>query len=215
MGCIIVEISAIEMATHNKIAMHLDARILPPTPDNIARAAEAISAGQLVAFPTETCYGWATDALNIAAVDTLATVKGRNKHQPISVLVADVTMLAKIVRTISAEAQKLMAQHWPGALTIIFDAQPDLSPWLCNDTGGIGVRISPHPIVTDLISHTKTPITATSANLSGLSPATTPLPALVPGIAYALDGGLCDSRPSTVVDARNGIRVIRQGAIAL
>ena len=90
------------------------------TKQEIAQAAAAIQAGELVAFPTETVYGLGADALNEAAVKKVYQVKGRPSDNPLIVHVNNVEMVKKYVATLPEVATKLVSAFWPGPLTLIF-----------------------------------------------------------------------------------------------
>lgn len=182
----------------------------------IAQAVSLLRAGEVVAIPTETRYGLAVAADSEAALARLQAVKGRGPAQPISVLVADRAMLDAVVAEVSTTAEALMARHWPGPLTLVLPAHPDLPAPLRNADGGVGVRISPDPIAQALVSRFGAPLTATSANLSGQEAATDAQAADLPGVALTLDDGRRDGRPSTVAEVRGAqVRVLRQGGVAL
>lgn len=137
------------------------------------QAVKALSGGGIVAFPTETYYGLAVDPFNSDAVLKLFKLKGRSINKPILVLIETVEQLSTLTDTIPVPYLPLIKDHWPGPLTLIFSAGKLIDPLLTGGTGTIGVRISPHPLAQKLCKAWKKPITATSANLSGLLPAIT------------------------------------------
>lgn len=183
----------------------------------IARAAQVIVADGLVAFPTETLYGLAADALSVNALQQLQAVKGRGPAQPVPVLVADREMLDRLVEPdrIPALAAALMAAHWPGPLTLVLAARPSVPPQLVGPRGGVGVRISSDPVATELVRRVGRPITATSANRSGQPPATSAQEALLQGVQLVLDDGPRAEPPTTVVELLPGAPpvVVRQGTL--
>lgn len=136
-------------------------------PSSIEKAITILEAGGVVAFPTETFYGLAADATNEKAVDRIFEIKGRSFNNPIALIISKEDDLDLLTDNISEEAKKLMAAFWPGPLTLVFQASPSVSPRLTASTGKIGVRISSHPIAHALAAGLGSPITATSANLSG------------------------------------------------
>jgi L-threonylcarbamoyladenylate synthase len=134
-------------------------------------AIAAVNRGEVIVFPTETLYGLGADALNAVAVERVFHLKGRDAANPISVVVADRAMLCTIVGEVPLLAEQLIAEFWPGPLTLVLPAKKDLSKHLVNASGGIGVRISSAPIAAELVRELGKPITATSANPSGKNPA--------------------------------------------
>jgi L-threonylcarbamoyladenylate synthase len=187
--------------------------------DNFSAALRSLKRGEVIVFPTETFYGLGVDALNENAVERVASLKGRNPDNPIAVIVADREMLGRIVTDVPAVAEKLIRRFWPGPLTLILPAKPDLPVPLLNRDGKIGVRVSSHPIATRLTCELGRPITATSANPSGKEPARTIQEArsyFVGGIEIFLDGGiLTGKKGSTVAEViESKLRIIREGEIS-
>ena len=185
---------------------------------NLSDAVAALERGEVIVYPTETLYGLGADALNAAAVEKVFQLKGRDSDNPIPVLVADREMLGALVAEIPALAEKLMASFWPGPLTLVLPARADVPRPLVNSSGGIGVRISSQPIATGLVRALGRPLTATSANPSGLAPARTVQQAksyFAGEIEVFIDAGELTSKTgSTVVEiSANGVRIIRDGEI--
>jgi len=141
--------------------------------DVFSQAVEALRRGDVIVFPTETFYGLGADALNPAAIDKILLLKGRNPDSPIPLIVAERAMLEAVVREFSPIAQRLADRFWPGPLTLVLPAKERLPAPLLNRDGGVGVRISSHPLARRLSWELGRPITATSANLSGRAPART------------------------------------------
>jgi L-threonylcarbamoyladenylate synthase len=123
--------------------------------------------GGIIAYPTETIYGLGVDAFNRDAVDRLFRMKSRPPGKPLSILVKDIPMLDRVVSRISPLARRIMEGYWPGGVTIILPASERIPPALTGGTVGIGVRISRHPFVRRLFDFFDSPLTSTSANISG------------------------------------------------
>ncbi|MDU6151645.1 MAG: L-threonylcarbamoyladenylate synthase [Actinomyces urogenitalis] len=195
--------------------------------------------GGLVIIPTDTVYGIGTLASDAAAVARLLAAKGRGRQMPPPVLVAGPDQLDGVVGALPPAAQALMEAFWPGALTIILDAAPDLG-WDLGETGGtIAVRMPDHPLALELLRATG-PMAVTSANHTGQPPATDAASARVafpghvreagsPGAGspdrsegdiLLLDGGATPGPvPSTIVslagDHAYSPRIIRDGVLSL
>lgn len=181
-------------------------------------AIAALKRGEVIVFPTETLYGLGADALNSAAVEKAFQLKGRDAANPISVLVADRTMLYTIVDQVPTLAEELIAEFWPGPLTLVLPAKKSVSKRLVNASGGVGVRISSAPIAAQLVRDLGKPITATSANPSGKTPARNIEQARVyfsGAITVFIDGGELHSNVGSTVAEISGdsVRVIRAGEI--
>jgi L-threonylcarbamoyladenylate synthase len=186
--------------------------------DDLSHAVVALKRGEVIVYPTETLYGLGADALNLDAVERVFQLKGRDPNNPVPVLVENEEMLRALVSEIPPPARALMERFWPGPLTIILPARRDIPKPLVNSTGGIGVRISCQPIATELVRALGRPLTATSANPSGLAPARTVQQAInyfAGEIEIFIDAGELTSKTgSTVVEiSANGVRIIREGEI--
>ncbi|CAK8710903.1 Translation factor SUA5 [Candidatus Electrothrix gigas] len=142
-------------------------------PVALEQAACLLRQGGLIAFPTETYYGLGVDPFNVKALERLFQVKQRQPNKPVLVLVAGQAQVAELVAEVPAILARLMTTFWPGPLTLVFPGRALLPLLLTGGTGNIGIRHSPHPLAACLLSAFGGPITATSANRSGLPPATT------------------------------------------
>ena len=185
---------------------------------SVADAVTALKNGEVIVFPTETLYGLGADAMNEEAVATVFRLKGRDPDTPIPVLIADETMLGQLIDDIPPLAQKLIHKFWPGPLTLVLPARADIPKPLLNASGGIGMRISSQPIATRLVKSLGRPLTATSANPSGKSPARTLGEAknyFGSDVNVFIDGGPLTSKTgSTVAEIRgHRLKIIRQGDI--
>ena len=136
--------------------------------DVIGSAAAIISRGGVIAYPTETIYGLGADATNEQAIRKIFEIKGRNFSNPVSLIIGRREDVHPLVRAIPKTAQKLMDAFWPGPLTIVFEAAGCVSPLLTAKTGKIGIRLSGQDGARQIALAAGKPLTATSANLSGL-----------------------------------------------
>lgn len=200
--------------------MVLDVR--PGTPDTgaLREAASELRKGGVVGFPTETFYGLGAAALDRGAVARIFELKGRPRTKPILVLVDSVAMVEAVAADVPDRARALMDLHWPGPLTLVLRARPAVPEELTAGTGTVGVRLSAHPVARGLVRALGEPVTAPSANPSGLAPPTTAAEVLARfggAIAMVLDGGTTPGgEPSTVLDLSvDPPRVLRQGAVRL
>jgi L-threonylcarbamoyladenylate synthase len=170
----------------------------------------------LIALPTESFYGLAVAPSDEEALAKLWQVKGRSKGKPILVLIGDASQLGPFVRTIPPAGSILMDAFWPGPLTIVFPAAGGLSDAVTAGTGSVGVRLSARQPLRDLLRRVG-PVTGTSANREGVLPPTT-VEEVQRNLGDALDlivdaGPTVGGRPSTVIDVRGPIRIVRDGSI--
>jgi L-threonylcarbamoyladenylate synthase len=182
-----------------------------------------IEARRVLAYPTETVYGFG-GGIDRDSVDTLVALKRRPIGKPFLLLIAGPDMLDRLDLRLPAYASNLVARHWPGPLTLVLSGGERRVPErLRGPEGGIAVRWTSHPATTRLIRVHGDAITSTSANLPGVPPATSAgeilsqwSDAVARGRLRVLDGGtLTPSKPSTVLDCTGRRpRVIRPGAIS-
>ncbi len=191
--------------------------------DNLEAAIEialrSLSSGAIVAFPTETFYGMAVDATNEDAIRRLFSAKKRTRDRPVLILISSVKMLRGYVDRVSPTASKIMDAFWPGGLTMVFEAGTKVSPLLTAGTGKIGIRLSSHLVATTLTRVLGSPITGTSANVSGKPAccnAQEVLTALGSRVDLILDGGEATGKiGSTVLDVTvEPPSILREGVIS-
>ena len=198
----------------------------------LERAVAHVRAGGLLILPTDTVYGIGALASDAAGVSRLLAAKGRDRRMPPPVLVADPAQAADAVARLPDAARALIGAFWPGALTLVLDARADLD-WDLGESGGtVALRMPDHPLALELLRRTG-PMAVTSANRTGLAPATDAAAALAafPGrVALAddaagphgadillLDGGPTPGPvPSTIVSLAGGSPgpvVVREGVV--
>lgn len=187
--------------------------------DVIGSAAAIISRGGVIAYPTETIYGLGADATNEQAIRKIFEIKGRNFSNPVSLIIGRREDVHPLVRAIPKTAQKLMDAFWPGPLTIVFEAAGCVSPLLTAKTGKIGIRLSGHDGARQIALAAGKPLTATSANLSGLPECAT-ADEVIAQIGDRLDavvdlGNTSGTAGSTIIDTTTEQPVIlRAGVIS-
>lgn len=185
---------------------------------DIARAAALLSAGDLVAFPTETVYGLGADATNDTAVAKVFAAKGRPSFNPLIVHVSGIEM-ADSLGELPPTARTLIAQAWPGPLTIVVPLQTGarLSPLVTAGQPSVALRMPAARVAQDLIATLGRPIAAPSANPSGrISPTTAAhvVSGLQGRIAAVIDGGPCKAGlESTIIGFLDDTpTLLREGA---
>ncbi len=183
-------------------------------------AREYLNAAQLLALPTETFYALAAHPFQEKALAQLFELKRRTPDKPVLLLVSGPDMVPRLARDIPRLARKLMARFWPGPLTLILPARPELSPWLTGAIGGVGVRQPRQEATCRLIEALGFPVTGTSANRAGeaaLTRADEVESTFGEDLALILDAGPCPGGlPSTVVEVRGSPpRLVRAGAVAV
>lgn len=194
---------------------------LPLGPASIARAAEILRRGGLVAFPTETVYGLGARADDAEAVQRIFRAKGRPPGNPLIVHVEGAAAAAKLASPWSEEAARLAAAFWPGPLTLVVPRRSEsVPPEVTAGRPTVAIRVPAHPIARALLEACELPIAAPSANRStSISPTTADhvLKSLDGRIDLVIDGGPTGHGiESTIVDMTSSPAVIlRLGALPL
>ncbi|HWT67312.1 MAG TPA: L-threonylcarbamoyladenylate synthase [Terracidiphilus sp.] len=201
---------------------HLDDAV---SRDGLARAAEMLRAGGLVALPTETVYGLGANALDPAAVARIFAAKERPHWDPVIVHIAgpataDNPMLLALVTDVPEAARKLMEAFWPGPMTLLLPRSTAVPDSVTAGRTLVGIRMPAHPVALRLIEIAQVPVAAPSANRFGHTSPTT-----AQHVLDDLDGridAILDAGPaqhgveSTVLDpTQTPIIVYRPGAVTL
>lgn len=186
-------------------------RLIAPDSAGIARAAEMLRGGELVAMPTETVYGLAARADSAEAVAKIYRLKGRPDFNPLIVHVASLQM-ARELAVFDDVAEDLARRYWPGPLTLVLPLRENapICPAVTAGLGTIALRQPAHPLATQLLGEVGLPLAAPSANRSmGISP-TRPdhvLQSFGEDAPPILDGGPCEQGlESTIIALRGGMR---------
>jgi L-threonylcarbamoyladenylate synthase len=192
--------------------------LLEYSPPTIERAAELIGEGGVIAFRTDTFYGLGADPFNDAAVQRVKELKGREDNKPILIVISDLDQVARFITKPSHSFQLLSEEFWPGAMTLIGKAHPEVTTEITAGTGTIGLRLPNDERVRALVRACGGALTATSANTSHKPPATSAeMVSSYFGEKIDLiidDGESRTDAPSTVVDATSDQpKLIREGVI--
>lgn len=177
----------------------------------IGCAADALRRGWVVAYPTEAVYGLGCDPFNEAAVRYLLRLKRRSETKGLILVAAGLAAIEPLVDLAKIPRRDEVLASWPGSTTWLLPARPCVPQWLFGAHDSLAIRVTAHPVAAALSRAFGGAIVSTSANLSGHSPARTPLRLwcqfprreihFLPGRV----GGA--SRPSRIVDAVSGCRI--------
>lgn len=191
--------------------------IWPATVETIARAAQLLGSGELVAFPTETVYGLGANAFDAAAVAKIFTAKGRPATNPVIVHVTDAAQAKTLVSHWPEFASRLVETFWPGPLTLVLPKREIVPENVTAGGETVALRAPNHAVAQALLQACQLPLAAPSANRS-----TELSPTRASHVAKAfrdaipiLDGGPCAGGiESTVVDVTGSrVRILRPGLV--
>lgn len=198
----------------------METRVLIPTEENIAYAAELLNKGEVIGMPTETVYGLAANAFDENAVEKIFLAKGRPQDNPLIVHIYSMNMLKELVAEIPSIAYQLAEKFWPGPLTMIFQKSDKIPLAVTAGLSTVAIRFPSNKVANRLIEKAGMPLAAPSANLSGSPSPTTAnhvfndLNGKIPAI---LDGGDCEfGLESTVVLlGRDKVTLLRPGSVTV
>jgi L-threonylcarbamoyladenylate synthase len=187
-----------------------------PSVDVLERAAAVLAAGGLLIYPTDTLYAIGGRALDPKVGQAVRLAKGRDA-KPLPLVAADVAQAASLTVGLTPEALRLAEKFWPGPLTLILTASPEVPDEVTAGTGAVAVRVPALALARRLCERAG-PLISTSANPSGSQPPMTCAEAVAGvghGAALALDAGPGRSLPSTIVDLTGqAARLVRSGAVS-
>lgn len=177
-----------------------------------------LARGEVIAYPTESVYGYGCDPFNRTAVQRLLALKQRPEHKGLILVAANVDQIAPLLARLHQSQRDQLDVTWPGPVTwLIPDPDQVIPSWVKGDFDSVAVRVSAHPTVKALCEAWGGPLISTSANRSGQSPAKAPWPLLrarrLTGIGadYILPGQTqARAKPSEIRDLASG-RIIRAG----
>jgi L-threonylcarbamoyladenylate synthase len=187
---------------------------------DIHYAKTLLEQGDVVAIPTETVYGLAGNALNVAAVTRIFDVKNRPQFDPLIVHVPDLDTAQNYIQDIPDAARQLADHFWPGPLTLLLQKKDIIPDLVTSGLSTVGIRCPDHPLTRELLKQLPFPLAAPSANPFGYVSPTTPHHVneqLGDKLQYILDGGACRvGIESTIIGFENDIpTVYRMGGLSL
>ncbi len=192
--------------------------LLDDSPQTHEHVADVIARGGVIAFRTDTFYGLGANPFDRGAVKRIKELKGREDHKPILIVISDFDQVSRFVAEASTAFETLSSRFWPGPLTLIGKATPELPEEITAGTKTVGVRLPNDDKVRALVKACGGALTATSANPSHAAPASS-APAVQNYFGGAIDliidgGESLTEQPSTVVDVTGEQpKLVREGVI--
>jgi L-threonylcarbamoyladenylate synthase len=195
------------------------AKVTPLTLKRVLqKAVDTLTKGGIVAYPTETFYGLGASFDEEESLKKLYRIKQRPRDKAMPLIIGNRDLLSILTYAVNVEAKSLMDRFWPGPLTLIFNARENLSEFITAGTGKVAVRLPGESFALHLARAAPFPVTATSANLSGMTPARdaeTVIEYFGANIDLVIDGGPTPAGlPSTLVDVTGDTaKILREGVI--
>jgi len=142
-------------------------KIIKQQDANIDELSDVLKQGNVIVYPTETCYGLGCDATNQEAVNKLFEIKKRRKDKAVLVLVSDLEMAEKYVE-LSSLVLKMVKKYWPGPLTIVAPSsgKGKLASGVIGSDNSVAVRMTDNQFASQLGAELGKPLVSTSANIA-------------------------------------------------
>ena len=185
-----------------------------PEPRKIRRAVEALEAGEIIAYPSDTSYGLGCDLFNKKAIDRLYQIKGLERSQKLSFVCQDLADVARYA-VMHDRVYRIIKRYLPGPYTFILDATREVPKIIQTPRKAVGIRVPNHQVALALTRELGRPIISTTASRHGEAPTPDPreIDEMFRGLGLVLDVGSGGTVPSSVVDLTGDEpKVIRVGA---
>jgi tRNA threonylcarbamoyl adenosine modification protein (Sua5/YciO/YrdC/YwlC family) len=188
-----------------------------PEPRKIRRAVEALEAGEVIGYPTDTVYGLGCDLFNKRAIERLYQIKQMSQSQKLSFICPDISNVARYA-IVEDPTFRVLKRYLPGPYTFILEATREVPKIIQTKRRTVGVRIPDHAVILSLVHAFGRPVISTTAAPHGEDPYIDPheIDDRFKGLAMVLDGGVGGSVPTTVIDLTTSYpEIIRAGAGAV
>ena len=185
-----------------------------PEPRKIQRAVDALEAGEVIGYPTDTVYGLGCDLLNKRAVDKLYSIKGVPSSHPLAFICPDLSDIARYAVVDKAE-YRVLKHYLPGPYCFILTATREVPKLLQSKRKTVGVRVPAHAVILALVRALGRPIISTTAQKGDDDPFVDPneIDDAFRGLAMVLDAGAGGLVPTTVIDLSvSPPEIVREGA---
>ncbi len=185
-----------------------------PEPRKVARAVDALRAGEVIAYPTDTVYGLGCDIGNKKAVDKLYMIKGMDRSQPLAFICPDLSEIARYA-IVDNQHYRVLRRFLPGPYCFILEATREVPRMVQTKRKTIGIRIPNHAVTRALVAELGRPLISTTANKPGAEPYVDPseIDDDFHGLGLVLDAGGGGVVPTTVIDlTASPPNVVREGA---
>jgi tRNA threonylcarbamoyl adenosine modification protein (Sua5/YciO/YrdC/YwlC family) len=185
-----------------------------PDPRKIQRAVDALLAGEVIGYPTDTVYGLGCDLMNKRAVERLYSIKRVPRTHPLAFICPDLADIAKYA-VVEKPEYRILKHYLPGPYCFVLNATRDVPKLVQSKRKTVGIRIPAHEVILAVARGLGRPIISTTAQLEGGDPFVDPdeIDDAFPGLALVLDAGGGGVAPTTIIDlTESPPRVLREGA---
>ncbi len=184
-----------------------------PIPRKIRQIVEALRNGEVVIYPTDTCYGMGADIFNKKAIEKVYMIKGISKNQPFSFICSDLSHISQYAR-VSDFAYRILKRYLPGPYTFILEGSRQVPKMMLTKRKTVGIRIPDHPVCLEIVKQLGNPIITTTVS-SGDEVFSDPREMskkFGKQVAIIVDSGIIPPEPSSVISLVNDeVEVLRYG----
>ncbi|MBX3185744.1 MAG: threonylcarbamoyl-AMP synthase [Labilithrix sp.] len=194
--------------------MLVETNPLHPEPRKIRRAVDALLAGEVIAYPTDTVYGLGCDIQNRKAIDKLYMIKGMDRSHPLAFICPDLSEIARYA-IVDNQVYRVLRRFLPGPYCFVLEATREVPRILQTKRKTIGIRVPNHAVTAAVVGELGRPILSTTAQRSGADPHVDAreLDDDFKGLGLVIDAGAGGSIPTTVIDLTvQPPAIIREGA---
>ncbi len=184
-----------------------------PRPHQIQRIIDAVKRGEIIVYPTDTCYGIGADIFNKAAIEKIYRLKGIPKNTPFSFVCSDLSDISMYAR-VSDFAYRILKKYLPGPYTFILEGSRQVPKMMLTKRKTAGIRIPDHTVCLEIVRALGHPVISTSASINGkiLSDPREIAKHLGKQVAIVVDSGIIVPEPSSVVSlVDDEPRILRRG----
>jgi tRNA threonylcarbamoyl adenosine modification protein (Sua5/YciO/YrdC/YwlC family) len=185
-----------------------------PEPRKIQQAVDALEAGAIIGYPTDTVYGLGCDLMNKKAVERLYAVKRMPRSQPLAFICPDLADIARYA-VVEKPEYRILRHYLPGPYCFILNATREVPKLVLSKRKTVGIRVPDHAITLALARGLGRPLISTTAQIDGGEPYVDPaeIDDAFPGLGLVVDGGGGQLVPTTIIDlTESPPKVLREGA---
>jgi len=194
--------------------MLLEIRPEHPEPRKIRRAVEALEAGEVIAYPTDTVYGLGCDLLNKRAVERLYSIKQMDSSHKLTFVCPDLSEIARYA-VVENQAYRILRHYLPGPYCFILEATREVPKLIQSKRKTVGIRVPNHEVIRAITRELGRPVISTTAQRPGEDPHidAREIRDVFHGLGLVVDSGACGMIPSTVIDLTTvPPEIVREGA---
>jgi tRNA threonylcarbamoyl adenosine modification protein (Sua5/YciO/YrdC/YwlC family) len=185
-----------------------------PEPRKIRRAVDALEAGEVIAYPTDTVYGLGCDLMNKRAVDRLYAIKRMDRSHQLAFICHDLSDIARYA-IVENQAYRVLRRFLPGPYTFILEATREVPRLVQSKRKTVGIRVPNHPVIRTITKELGRPVISTTAQRAGEEPliGADDIDDLFKDLGLVLDAGTGGMMPTSVIDlTKSPPEIVREGA---